>query len=145
MWVNSLWHCDTILQHRSRPTLAQVMACCLATSSHYLNQCWLRNNEVLWHSFESNFTASAQATMNYNSGLYSWHCYLLKYCVTVIIAPDCICVQTSKKNCPGGFNWKQVQQYWSRLEVGAKQTTNHYLNQWWLSCITLEHHQATVS
>ena len=28
--------------HRSRSTLAQVMACCLAAPSHYLIQCWLK-------------------------------------------------------------------------------------------------------
>ena len=30
--------------------MAQVMACCLPAPSHYLNQCWLVINEVLWHS-----------------------------------------------------------------------------------------------
>ena len=36
---------------RSGSTLAQVMACCLTTSSHYLNQCWLIISEVRWHSY----------------------------------------------------------------------------------------------
>ena len=40
----------------SRSTLAQIMACCLTASSHYLNQCWLMISEVLWHSPDSNFT-----------------------------------------------------------------------------------------
>ena len=39
--INSLWPSDTIWWHRSRWTLAQVMACCLMAPSHYLNQCWL--------------------------------------------------------------------------------------------------------
>ena len=30
--------------------------------THYLNQCWFNVSEILWHSPESNFTASAQAT-----------------------------------------------------------------------------------
>ena len=38
------------------------MACCLTAPSHYLNQCWLLSSEVLWHSPESNFTASGQAS-----------------------------------------------------------------------------------
>ena len=39
--INSLWPSDAIWQYRSGSTLAQVMACCLTASSHYLNQCWL--------------------------------------------------------------------------------------------------------
>ena len=37
--------------HGSGSTLAQVMAWCLTAPSHYLNQCWLIINEILWHSF----------------------------------------------------------------------------------------------
>ena len=37
--VSALWPSDTIWRHGSVSTLAQVMACCLTTSSHYLNQC----------------------------------------------------------------------------------------------------------
>ena len=40
-------------------TLVQLVACCLAAASHYLNQCWLIISGVLWHSPESNFTGSA--------------------------------------------------------------------------------------
>ena len=47
-------------------SLAQAMAWCLTTSSHYLNQCWVVNSQVLWQSHGSNFTASAQATILYN-------------------------------------------------------------------------------
>ena len=36
---NSLWPGDTVWQHGTRSTLAQVMACCLMAPSHYLNQC----------------------------------------------------------------------------------------------------------
>ena len=39
--VNSLWPSDAIWRQGSRSTLVQVMACCLMTPSHYLNQCWL--------------------------------------------------------------------------------------------------------
>ena len=39
--LNSLWPSDTIWRHKTRSTLAQVMACCLTAPSHYLNQCWL--------------------------------------------------------------------------------------------------------
>ena len=42
------------------------MACCLTAPSHYLIQYWLLISELLWHSFESNFTASAQAAILYS-------------------------------------------------------------------------------
>ena len=57
---------DAIWRHRSGSTLAKVMACYLTAPSHYLNQCWLLISEVLWHSPESNFTASAQTTLLYS-------------------------------------------------------------------------------
>ena len=51
-WVKSLRPSDTICRHKSGSTLAQVMACCLKSPSHYLNQCWLIISKVLWHSSE---------------------------------------------------------------------------------------------
>ena len=48
--INLLWPSDAMWPWRSWPTLGQVMACCLTAPSHYLNQCWLTINEVLWHS-----------------------------------------------------------------------------------------------
>ena len=50
VWITSLASGDTIWWQRSGSTLAQVMAYCLMTPSHYLNQCWLINTKVLWHS-----------------------------------------------------------------------------------------------
>ena len=47
--LNSLWPSDFIWWHRSRSTLAQVMAWCLMAPSHYLNQCWLLISVVKWH------------------------------------------------------------------------------------------------
>ena len=66
MKINPLWLSDAIWRHRSGSTLAHAMACCLPAPSHYLNQCWFLIDEVLWHSFESNFIVSAKATMLYN-------------------------------------------------------------------------------
>ena len=60
--VSSLWPSDTIWRHRSGSTLVQVMARCRQAPSHYLNQCCLLINELLWHSPESNVSASAQST-----------------------------------------------------------------------------------
>ena len=57
---DSLRPCDAIWRQRSWSTLAQVMACCLATPSHYLNQCWLFINWILWHSPKTNFIENIQ-------------------------------------------------------------------------------------
>ena len=43
---NSLWPSDIIWWQRSGSILAQVMACCLMATSHYLNQYWLIIEEV---------------------------------------------------------------------------------------------------
>ena len=53
--LNSLWPSDAIWRQGSRSTLAQVMACCLTSPSHYLNQCWLIISKVQWHPSESKF------------------------------------------------------------------------------------------
>ena len=57
---------DAIWQHRTRPTLAQVMACCLTAPSHYLNQCWFLMIAGKWHSSVSNFTTNDMATILQN-------------------------------------------------------------------------------
>ena len=49
---NSLRPSDAIWWHRFRPTLLQIMACCLSAPSHYLNQFWLIISEILWHTLE---------------------------------------------------------------------------------------------
>ena len=44
LWItclNSLEPSDAMWWQKTGSTLAQVMACCLTASSHYLNQCWL--------------------------------------------------------------------------------------------------------
>ena len=70
--INSLrlWH---LWWQRSGSTLLQVMACCLMAPSHYLNQCWLLINEVLWYASVGNFTISAQDTESYTE---FWKSYL---------------------------------------------------------------------
>ena len=40
-------------------TVAQAMAYCQTSQSHYLSQCWLIISEVLWHSPEGNFRGNA--------------------------------------------------------------------------------------
>ena len=58
--IISLRLSDTIWWHRSGSTLAQVLTCCLTAPSHYLNQCWLLINGVLWHSPMTNFIGRYQ-------------------------------------------------------------------------------------
>ena len=52
MMVNSLWPGDAIWWYRSRSTLTQVMAWCLATPSHYMNK-WC-SMIFTWCSFTEN-------------------------------------------------------------------------------------------
>ena len=75
--LDSLWPSDAICWHRSRSTMAQVMACCLMAPIHYLNHCWLMINGVLQHSAETKFTGNAQdvksiCKINW-SKLTHWH------------------------------------------------------------------------
>ena len=65
-WVNSLWAGDAMSWHKSRSTLAQIMACCLTSSSHYLNQCRPAISEALSRLPQSNSTLSAQANILHN-------------------------------------------------------------------------------
>ena len=57
---NSLGPSDAIWRQRSGSPLAQVMACCLKAPSHYLNQCWLIMNLMLWHPPENNSIGISQ-------------------------------------------------------------------------------------
>ena len=50
--IHSYWRYTT---KKSLSTLAQMIACCLMAPNHYLNQCWRKTSEALWHSLEVNF------------------------------------------------------------------------------------------
>ena len=69
MLFNSLWPSVNIWQHRSGSTLAQVMASCHMTPSHYLNQCLLVTKGVLWHSPKSTFTRVAHELITWGRRL----------------------------------------------------------------------------
>ena len=64
--VNSLWPSDAIRRQETESTLAKVMACCLMAPSHYLNQCWLIINKVLWHSPEGIIMRRSEDTNQWN-------------------------------------------------------------------------------
>ena len=59
--LNRSWPGVAICRHRTGSTLAQIMTCYLMAPSHCLNQRWLLIIEGMWHSHQSNFTASAQS------------------------------------------------------------------------------------
>ena len=79
VYQNSLWPSDAIWRQRSGLTLAQVMACCLTSPSHYLNQCWLIISEVNWHSYLGNFTRYA-STVNHWNPLENYICRISFKC-----------------------------------------------------------------
>ena len=51
---------DRHWRRRTWSTLVQVMAWCLEAPSHYLIQCWSIISDVLWQSWDDNFTANTQ-------------------------------------------------------------------------------------
>ena len=59
LW-RTLMPSDAKGRHRSGSTLAPVALFCPTAQSHCLNQCWHLSNVVLWHSHQSNLTASTQ-------------------------------------------------------------------------------------
>ena len=64
-YVNPLWPNAPIWWHRPGSMLAQATVWCMMAPGHYLTQCWLLINEILWHSPEKIFTASPQANILY--------------------------------------------------------------------------------
>ena len=76
LWINSLKPIDAIWRSGLQSALVQVMVCCLASSSHYLNQYSLLIKKVLWHSPKGNFTGK---TWTYPSPKYIWKLHIQYY------------------------------------------------------------------
>ena len=53
-WGSSLTECGLVMPYQciSGSTLDHIMASCLIAPSHYLKQCWLTINKVLWLLFQ---------------------------------------------------------------------------------------------
>ena len=104
--IHLLWPSGVIWRHRFGWTFVQVMACCLTAPSHYLNQCWLIMNGVLWRSHKTSFTGSvwnyyyyyiSQGPMSYPSGaearilrdnmvhIIPWLSYVAKWSIAMIL------------------------------------------------------------
>ena len=64
--THCVWPSVAVWQHRCRSTLAHIIASCLTTPSHYLNQSLLLISGVLRHSPENNFAVCSQAANLYN-------------------------------------------------------------------------------
>ena len=109
-FLDALWTSDANWWQRSELTLAQVMACCLKSPSHYLNQCWLITKGVLWHSNESNFTRSAH--------VLDLYLVFVDYILTHLLLVPHICIRE-----PG--------QHWLRQWLVAYSAPSHCLNQCW--------------
>ena len=54
--ISTLWTSDATWRLRSESTVLLVMACCLTTPSHYLNQFWLIISKAQLHSYKENCT-----------------------------------------------------------------------------------------
>ena len=73
-YFNSLGRSDAIWWQRSGSTLAQVMACSLMASRHYLKQRWLIISKVEWYSSKGKFTRDTSAINHWN-----WKIKYLKF------------------------------------------------------------------
>ena len=64
-----LTHCGLVMPngnlYRSGPTLAQVMACCLKASRHYLHQYWFIVNEAHWYLAEGTIRETVVDIIHY--------------------------------------------------------------------------------
>ena len=107
MWRRRVWS-----------TLAEVMACYLMAPNHYLNQCYLLTSEVLWHSPQNNFAASAPATI-----LYEFENYTSKITATPMI----------NSLWPSDAIWRQRSgSTLAQVMACCLTAPSHYLNQCWL-------------
>ena len=61
--INTLWPSNIKWWYKARSTSAQVMACCLTTPSHILNQYWPIISTFQWHSSKSTLTGIPQLSI----------------------------------------------------------------------------------
>ena len=103
--VNALWVSWIIRPHRSKSTLAQVMACCL---SHYLNQCWPIIKIGLWHPPKSDFTRSGHELNQLNVSSFS-------FISDLILCAGCRCASPPPGNrdyqSGNSYQWKLMPEY----------------------------------
>ena len=85
---------NTLLWPRSGSKLTHLMACCLTAPSHYLNQCWLIINCIMWHWHETQFTGSAQDINKHNCQITFTSLGVSELKITA--ATNCIEMQSDK-------------------------------------------------
>ena len=83
--VNALWPRDYIWRHKSGSTLTQILACCLATPSHYLNQYWLIIKGLLRHSSGINITRSANLMRNMYSEIIFFILFIYSFVYLIFV------------------------------------------------------------
>ena len=49
------------------------MACCLMAPSHYLNQCWLNVNKIIWHSSQGDIELILKSSIEFPSCVWNLH------------------------------------------------------------------------
>ena len=81
---------------------AKVMAYCMTAPIHYMNQCWLIIEDVLWHSHENNFTRNTHE-------LHPLHVFG-NYTFTITTASPS--GQWVKLPHDDVINWKHFPRYW---------------------------------
>ena len=64
--VQWLQYSDAIWWHISESTLAQIVACCLTETSHFLNQCWLGVNMTITNTLQLNLNRNCNITIEEN-------------------------------------------------------------------------------
>ena len=95
------------------------MACWLTALTHYLNQCWLFTNEVLWHSPENTFAMSAQILFC----IRSLNNILLKSSPH-FTGDRWVTSLTMFRHHPWPFTWSQIR-IWTHLKLDESMARRH--------------------
>ena len=113
---------DAKWQHKTWSILVQVMACCLTTPSHNLNQCWLITGKVLWHSPEGNFTGSAP-------DIYPWYEFENYWIEIAAAYPK----DWFNPLCPSNAKWRHCNgSTFAQVMACCLMSPSHYLHNCWL-------------
>ena len=136
--LNSLWPIDAIWQHRSGSTLAQVMACCLTASNHYLNQYWPHYNGIWLYQAEGGcvyhiYTISQHYSRNINHGcaeVFWEHIQIFLHYLSFLNTEMAPVIEThphgkQEPSCPTSsipwlLIWWQCKQVSFKKEVGVR-------------------------
>ena len=77
--INELTHCGIVKPYgviKSRSTLAQVMACCLAVSSHNLDHCWYSLFHFLIRPLQTYSSEISIKRIYFHTRKWIWICFI---------------------------------------------------------------------